>query len=190
MSFCFALSYNPFSMSYQIIATILIGFLLGLGVVLLIGRLLRPKTFAPTETKPFSEQEVEGLLKKSGFEIEAKNPKASIITNIDGQDHYGEIQADYLVSQNKNKYVVIVKTGIEPLDPNEPAMRRRLLEYHHGFNSRGIIVLDPNQGQLNLVKFSFPQERNLDFFMSFFTAVLAILAIIGIIWLLAHLRFF
>lgn len=133
--------------------------------------------------------ELEKLLKKAGFEIETKCPKASIVTNINGQDHYGEIKADYLVSQGKKKYVVMIK-GLEPFEPNEPAMRRRLLEYHHGFNSQGIVVLDPNEGQLNLVKLSFPQERNLDFYMNFFAAVLAILAIIGIIWLLAHLRFF
>lgn len=133
--------------------------------------------------------DLEKLLKKAGFEIESKNPRASVITNINGQDHYGEIKADYLVSQGKKKYVVMIK-GLEPFEPNEPAMRRRLLEFHHGFNSQGIVVLDPNQEQLDLVKFSFPHERNLDFFMSFFTAMLAILAIIGIIWLLAHLRFF
>lgn len=178
-------------MPQQILLAAVIGFLLGTILIFLWFYMFRAKPKASSLTqKAFSEQEVEELLLKADFQILSKQVKESIIVNVDGKDHFSYLEADYLVSKGKEKYVVVVKTGEGPNDVNEPTLRRRLLEYHRCFSAQGIILLDPHQGEIHLVKFRFPHERNLDFFFNFLLGVFIILGVVGIIWLLAHLRFF
>ncbi|OGC23143.1 hypothetical protein A2291_00480 [candidate division WOR-1 bacterium RIFOXYB2_FULL_42_35] len=178
-------------MSQQLLLAALIGFLLGIILLSLCFYIFRTKlVISSPAQKEFSEQEIEELLVKSGFQIISKRVKESIIININGKDHYSYLEADYLVSKGKEKYVVVVKTGEGTTDANEPNLRRRLLEYYRVFSTRGILLVDQHKGEIHLVKFRFPHERNLDFFFHFFMGLLVILFVIGIIWLLAHLRFF
>lgn len=138
----------------------------------------------------FSEKEVEGLLKKSHYQILSKRTKEAVITNVDGKDHFGYLEADYLVRKNKKTYVVIVKTGEEVVDPNEPTFRRKLLEYDSVFAPDGLLLLDLAQGEIHEINFRFPHERDVDFFFRFLIALFIILMVIGIIWLMVAVKLF
>ena len=75
-------------------------------------------------------------------------------------------------------------------DPNEPTLRRRILEHHRVFSQDGVLVLDPNQGRIHSVNFRFPREWNVDKLFRMLIGLFIILGVIGIIWMLAAIKLF
>ncbi len=135
------------------------------------------------------ENEAERILRSAGYEIVDRQPKVTIIIGVNGQDHAGYLQADYLVKRAKEKFVVVVKQG-EGNDPTEPIFRRKLLELEHVFAPDGLLLLDLNEGRIDRVEFAFPRERNLDRFFRGLIWLFIILGALGIIWLLVTIRLF
>ncbi len=175
-------------MMYQILISILVGIVIGCILFYIFTRSGRKKYVFPSQGARFSEEEVEGILKRAGYQILGKQQKKTIITKVDGKDHFGYLEADYTVRKGKKTYVVVVKTGEGAADPNEPLLRRKLLEQDYVFSPDGVLLLDLGQGELHDVNFRFPQERNIDVFFRFLIALFIILLVIGIIWVLAVLR--
>src|SRR3989338_17263 len=174
----------------QILISLLVGILLGLFIFFFISQARQRQQLAKAEPSRFSEKEAEGLLGQAGYRILDKQFKETIITNIDGKDHVGYLLADYTVQRDKDKFVVVIKTGEGEGDPNEPVFRRKLMEYRLAFKDYGILVLDVGRGELHEVHFRFPHERNIDFFFRFLTALFIVFGVIGIIWLLISLKLF
>ena len=143
-----------------------------------------------TEPANFNPKEAEAILRRAGFQILDKCKKQAVITIINGKEHYGNLEADYIVKRQGGKYVVLVHIGEGEPDPNEPNYRRRLLEYERVFSPRGILVLDLNKGLLHRVNFRFPHEMSIDFFFRFLIAMFIIFGVIGIIWMLVELKLF
>jgi hypothetical protein len=133
--------------------------------------------------------EVERILQAAGYEIVSRQPKATVITEVNGQEHVGGLEADFLVRKNKEQYLVLVKQG-EGNDPTEPVFRRKLLELDYAFAPSGLLLLDSNEGRLDRVEFSFPRERNLDVFFRGLIWLFIILGGLGIIWLLTTIKLF
>ena len=130
------------------------------------------------------------ILRRAGFQILDKRKKEAIITVVNGKDHYGNLEADYIVKRQGSRFVVLVHAGEGEPDANEPNFRRRLLEYDRVFSPRGILVLDLNKGQLQRVNFRFPHEKNIDFFFRLLIALFIIFGVIGIIWMMVELKLF
>ncbi len=135
-----------------------------------------------------SRAEIETFLRKRGCQILGREQKESIIVRIDGQEHLGELTADYTVQHGRKKYVVWVKREIGDLDPTEPALRRRLVELDRVFGLDGVLIADPAEGALTEVHFKFPRERGLDFYIQFLSALFILVLVIGIIWLMVSVR--
>lgn len=133
--------------------------------------------------------EVERILEAAGYEIVSRQPKATVITGVNDQEHVGSLEADFLVKKNKEQYLVLVKQG-EGNDPTEPVFRRKLLELDYVFAPSGLLLLDPSEGRIDRVKFSFPRERNLDVFFRGLIWLFIILGGLGIIWLMVTIRLF
>ena len=134
--------------------------------------------------------EVEKLLKKNGFQVLGKKVKGSVIVRFDGRDHYGELEAEYTVRKNGKEYAVLTRSGENDLDPTEPALRRRLIEYDRLFGLKGILIVDQQEGEIHEISFKYPRERGLDFYFQFIVAVFIVFAVIGIIWLMAYIKLF
>ncbi|MFH1542231.1 MAG: hypothetical protein ABIE84_03980 [bacterium] len=178
-------------MTQQIVFALVSGFLVALLLFIALSRLFKSKNIVPADRQSrFSEQDAERLLKESGFTILGKNQRESIVTVVDGKDHYGFLEADYTVQKGRDKFVVVVHTGEGTSDPNEPLVRRKLLEYARVFSGHIVLVLDLNSGEIHQVRFRFPHERNIDFFFQFLLGVFIISGVIGIIWVLAQLHLF
>ncbi|KPJ67601.1 hypothetical protein AMJ44_07205 [candidate division WOR-1 bacterium DG_54_3] len=174
---------------HQVLIYILIGVILGSFLFLFLSRLFRRRgPVVQGEPRSFSEKEVEEFLKRSGFEILGKRQKETVITRVDGKDRFGYIEADYTVRKGRKKYVVVVQSGLEASDPNEPMLRRKLLEFDHVFHPHALLVVDLSRGEIHEVNFRFPYERNIDFFFRFLIALFIIAMVIGIIWMLVQLR--
>lgn len=134
--------------------------------------------------------DVEHLLKKSGYQVLGKNQKETVITRIDDKDHFGYLEAEYTVRKDRKSYVAVVKSGEGALDPTEPALRRRLIEYDRVFGLNGILFLDPQEEEIHEVRFRFPRERGIDFYFQFLIAVFILFVVIGIIWLMVAVKLF
>ena len=174
---------------YQILIYIFIGVILGSFLfIFLSGLFKRRGPIVQSEQRNFSEKEVEEFLRRAGFEILGKRQRETVITNVDGKDRFGYVEADYTVRKGRKKYVVVVQSGLETADPNEPMLRRKLLEYDHVFSPHALLVMDLSRGEIHEVNFRFPYERNIDFFFRFLIAVFIMVMVIGIIWMLVQLR--
>lgn len=134
--------------------------------------------------------EAEKLLKKNGYEILARNKKESIVVRYNGKEHFGSLEADYVVRKAKKQFVVFEKKGETPFDPTEPALRRKLIEFERVFGLNGILLVDPDEGEINPVTFKFPKDRGLDFYFQFLAALCIIGVVIGIIWLMVWVKLF
>jgi hypothetical protein len=135
-----------------------------------------------------SRDELENFLRKRGCQILGRHQKEAVLVRVDGQEHLGELAADYTVRHGKKNYVVWVKREAGDLDPTEPALRRRLIELDRVFGLDGVLIADPAEGSLAEVHFKFPRERGLDFYFQFLSALFIIAAVIGIIWLMVSVR--
>jgi hypothetical protein len=122
------------------------------------------------------------------LEILERRPKAVVITKIDGKDHMGEVEANYLVARGKEKLIVFVPGVGSSADATEPALRRRLLELTQAFSVSGALLLDMSQGEGHQITFHFPRETGLAGFFRFMIVLFIIAAIIGIIWVLSTLK--
>jgi len=178
-------------MPLEIIIPLLIGLLAGAFIVCVLNSFLSSRRGKiQSAAFKFSEKDVESLLRKSGFRILGRHLRETVITNIDGKDHFGFVEADYTVSKGRKKYVVLVKTGEGLSDPNDPVVRRKLLELNRVFFLDGVLLVDPGQGEVHTVNFRFPHERNIDFFFRFLIGVFIILVVVGIIWMMVTLKLF
>ena len=137
-----------------------------------------------------TKDEAGKLLKKHGFQILGKNQKESILVNLDGKDHLGSLEAEYTAEKKGKKFVVVVKRGEGSFDPTDPVFRRKLIEYDRAFGLKGILLVDPEAGEIHSVSFKFPRERGLDFYFQFLIALFIIFGVIGIIWLMIAVRLF
>lgn len=133
--------------------------------------------------------DAERLLKAAGYEVTSRQPKRTVIAAVNGQDHAGYLQADYLVKRAKEKFVAIIKQG-EGNDPAEPIFRRKLLELSYIFDPDALLLLDLNEGRIDRVDYSFPRERNIDAFFRALIWIAVILGVLGLIWLLTVIRLF
>lgn len=175
-------------MTQTVLISLLVGLVLGLVLFLALSRFFSRRYETDPGASLFSEKEAEALLKKAGFQVRGKHQRETVITRINGKERFGYLEADYTVSRGKKNYAVLVHAGEGSPDPNEPALRRRLLECDRVFHPHALLVLDLPRGEIHEVSFYFPRERNIDFFFRFLTGLFIVLVIIGIIWMLVSLK--
>jgi len=174
-------------MNSQVLLPIIAGVFIGAILFFVFFRLIiRGKYMAQTEKPLFDEKAAETLLKKQGYRVLAKRLRETVVTKINDKEHFGYIQADYLVDKLKKRYPVLVYAGEGSPDPNEENFRRRLIEIDRAFHVDGVLCLDLNKMEIYCTGFRFPKERDLDFFFRFLGALFIISIVIGIIWLLVH----
>lgn len=132
----------------------------------------------------------EDLLKRNGNQVLGKHLKETVVATIDGKTHLGTLEAEYTVRKNGKSFVVVIENGNEAIDPNDPVLRRKLLEYDRFFGLDGVLLVNPQREELHEVSFKFPRERNLDYYLQFLSALFILALVIGIIWLLVRIKLF
>ena len=100
---------------------------------------------------------------------------------------FGYSEVDYPARKDRKSFAVLVHGGEGSPDPNEPNLRRRLLECDRVFHPDALLVLDLGKGEIHEVSFHFPHERNIDFFFRFLTGLFIVFLVIGIIWVLVSI---
>ena len=182
--------YNQTEMSAELLLTLLAGMVLGGILFFLLSRITNHPFNPSLPTAAPSNKEAEKLLKKYGYQIISQQPRQTILTKFEGQKHMSYADADYLVKKNKKKYLVTIYNGEGQIDPNEPALRQRLLINDYVFYPDGNLLLSPATGDLLPVEFEFPRSSNIDSFFQGLIIVFIILMVIGIIWLMVQMHLF
>ncbi|MBU0629447.1 MAG: hypothetical protein KKC80_00825 [Candidatus Margulisbacteria bacterium] len=138
-----------------------------------------------------SNEEHESFLAKSGFKVLSRKPRAMVIANVDGKDHLGKLEADYMLSRDNRHYIAIVQQGEGALDPSDPIIRRRLVEFDRAFNCHGVVLLNPHEGVLHVIRYRFVVEKGLlDRVFQFLMITFFVAVVIGAIWLMVYLKLF
>jgi hypothetical protein len=177
-------------MTQTILISVGIGLALGLVSFYAISRIFGRKSAAFGPAPRFSEKDAEALLRKAGYQIMGKRQRETVMTRINGQERFGYLEVDYTVRRDKKNFAVLVHGGEGSPDPNEPNLRRRLLECDRVFHPHALLVLDLGKGEVHEVSFHFPHERNIDFFFRFLIGMFIIVMVIGMIWMLVTLKLF
>ena len=93
------------------------------------------------------------MLEADGFTILERQVRGSWIFYVDDEPVTVNLRADLLVERGDEIFIAEVKTGRLAPDPNFPATRRQLLEYHLAFDVEGVILVAPEQGAIVYVDF-------------------------------------
>ncbi|MDD4179666.1 MAG: hypothetical protein PHH14_06455 [Candidatus Margulisbacteria bacterium] len=134
------------------------------------------------------KDEVVKLLKRRGYQLLGRDQKEVVVTKVNGQDHLGELRAEYTVQKNGKRFVVVIRN--EEGDPTEPALRRRLIEYDRVFGLNGILLVNPEEEECQEIVFKFPREKGIDFYFQFIIAMFIVFGVIGILWLMTYIKLF
>lgn len=91
------------------------------------------------------------LLERAGYRIRGRQVGRTVRYGLDGAPCDVEVRADYLVERGGALFVAEVKTGRDAPELRHPPTRRQLLEYAHAFGTRGVLLVDPEQGRVRRV---------------------------------------
>lgn len=99
------------------------------------------------------EVSAEALLKKHGYDLTVAQKSAKLSMWVNGQEFSYLVRPDAFAQKDGRRYIVEVKTGSVAIDPKKSATRRQLLEYYHGFDVDGLLLVDAEQQEINDVFF-------------------------------------
>lgn len=102
------------------------------------------------------EREAEALLEARGYELEARQPEATLRYELDGEAVIVRVRADLLVRRGGRRFLAEVKTGAVAPRLSTRATRRQLLEYAHAFDDDdlgGILLIDADRSRVHHVAF-------------------------------------
>jgi hypothetical protein len=99
------------------------------------------------------ERRAEVLLRARGYEVIARQQSARWSIHVDGEPHWVELRADYLVRRGSQRLVAEVKTGKLAPRIETSATRRQLLEYRVAFDVDGVVLVDAEEGAVRTIEF-------------------------------------
>jgi hypothetical protein len=103
-----------------------------------------------------AERKAAALVEAAGYRLQAIQPEARYELRVDGRPQPVTVRGDLLARRRGRLFVVEVKTG-RGVDPAITGTRRQLLEYRHAFEVDGLLLADPEAGELRAVEF--PRRR-------------------------------
>ena len=103
------------------------------------------------------------LLEDAGFTIIERQARVIWAPLVDGEPIALELRADYLVEQYGQLLVAEVKTGDDAPNLETAATRRQLLEYHVAFAADGVLLVSPERGTIQRVRFALPLPQDVQY---------------------------
>jgi hypothetical protein len=103
------------------------------------------------------EVAAEPLLRRLGYDIEARQAAAEWTVRVDGEARAVAVRADYLVRRGSRLLAADVKTGRLAPRIESAATRRQLLEYRLAFEVDGVLLVDVEEGRVEEVEFPLPR---------------------------------
>lgn len=125
------------------------------------------------------ETDAADLLEQLGYIIVSRQERGTVRFFVDGQVHESTVRADLIVTKQGRTYVAEVKTGAQA-NVDLPNVRRQLFEYHHVFQTDGILFVDMNTRSVSKVVFETEENTMIQlrpFLTGFVCGVVIVLSI-------------
>ncbi|MCH9634430.1 MAG: hypothetical protein S4CHLAM7_11810 [Chlamydiae bacterium] len=100
------------------------------------------------------EKEAEEILLEKGYKIEERQTSSKLSMWVNGLEHSYLVRPDAFAIKENKRYLVEVKTGKLATNPKHAPTRRQLLEYFHGFDVEGVLLVDADQKAIHQVHFT------------------------------------
>lgn len=99
------------------------------------------------------ERDAGPLLAAAGYQVLATQCHVEWTIACDGEPVVIELRCDALVAKDGRRLVAEVKTGARAPSLTTAATRRQLLEYAVAYDADGVLLVDPEAGQVHEVDF-------------------------------------
>lgn len=99
------------------------------------------------------EVSAESLLKQKGYDLTVTQKSAKLSMWVNGEKYSYLVRPDAFAEKEGKRYIVEIKTGSLAIDPKKSATRRQLLEYYHGFDVDGLLLIDAEQHEVHDIYF-------------------------------------
>lgn len=123
------------------------------------------------------ETEAEYFLKGKGFSIKESQEVFYHNYLVNGEKRSSKLIVDYIAEKSGRKYIVEVKSGKDAISTNNKNSRRQLIEYDLVIENDGVILLDMENRNIQLVQFQSKLERQ----DTTFREIIIAFAIMGIL---------
>ena len=104
--------------------------------------LLRRKLKKRFDHARHGEKSAHQILKEQGYDLEESQKGAKLPMWVNGKQFLYLVRPDAFAIKEGKRYLVEIKTGKVATDPKHSATRRQLLEYYHGFDVEGVLLVD------------------------------------------------
>ncbi len=115
--------------------------------------LLRLKLKKRFDRASLGEKEAEDLLEEWGYKIEETQTSSRLSMWINGEEFSYLVRPDAFAVKEDKRYLVEVKTGKQATNPKNTSTRRQLLEYFHGFDVEGVLLIDADLKKIHQIHF-------------------------------------
>jgi hypothetical protein len=99
------------------------------------------------------ERDAAPLLAAAGYQVLATQCHVAWTIACDGEPVVIELRCDALVARDGRRLVAEVKTGARAPSLTTAATRRQLLEYAVAYQADGVLLVDPEAGEVHEVDF-------------------------------------
>jgi len=149
-------------MNERIIQLTLIAFLLGATLWACLARVWRARRRQRIAKRAqIAEKGAVSLLSHAGYAVVDYQPRTTLRVLVDGRPKTIAVQADYLVSRGRKRYVAEVKSGKTVREIDHGPTRRQLLEYRLAYRVHGVLLVDTMRRRVRHVAFDFVAARGL-----------------------------
>lgn len=99
------------------------------------------------------EKSAHTLLEKNGYLLDQTQKVSSLKMYVNNQSFSYKVRPDGFATKEGKSFLVEVKTGKVATNPTLIATRRQLLEYFHGFDVDGVLLVDAEEDQIHKIHF-------------------------------------
>lgn len=122
------------------------------------------------------ELDAKSFLQDKGYTVVDYQSTYDHHYQVDGIDHIATIQPDYMVKKKGKTYIVEVKTGTSAISAQNRHTRRQLLEYDYVIENDGVLLLDMENQNLQVIQFKTKAQKHSTILLK----VVVSIAVIGI----------
>lgn len=102
------------------------------------------------------------LLTAAGYEIVARQHRASYLLQSDAAQHRVGLSFDFVVEKDGKQWIAEVKTGALGTQLKHADTRRQLLEYQLASGQDAVLLVDPERARITQVSFPFGARANVE----------------------------
>ncbi len=106
------------------------------------------------------EKSAHQILKEQGYDLEESQKGAKLPMWVNGKQFLYLVRPDAFATKGGKKYLVEIKTGKVATNPKHSATRRQLLEYFHGFDVEGVLLVDAEVEKIHNICFKQKSVQN------------------------------